>query len=218
MKNTYLFGAVLMLLGFVTSQFAPPVERIDIGKVHAEPMTIPTRTFAPEKKLLPVKKQEVRPAAEPLDLDGNRLAYIKKWAPTAQALQKKYGIPASIKLAQGILESSSGSSDLCRMSNNHFGIKCFGKNCSKWHCVNKEDDTKHDRFRVYKNGMESFVSHSKFLTDPAKEYRYGFLFKLNPKDYKAWAYGLKKAGYATNKMYAQKIIKIIEDYRLYEYD
>ena len=123
-----------------------------------------------------------------------------------------YKIPASITLAQGILESGSGRSDLAERANNHFGIKCPGDYSGKGYY--KDDDKRNECFRVYKNAEESFRDHSIFLTKP----RYAELFKLSETDYKGWAKGLKKAGYATNTKYPQLLIDIIEQNKLYEYD
>ena len=122
------------------------------------------------------------------------------------------GIPASITLAQGILESGSGNSDLAKYANNHFGIKCT----SDWKGKNyfRDDDQKNDCFRVYKDARESFRDHSEFL----KRKRYSFLFQLDKNDYKSWAQGLKTAGYATNPKYPDLLINMIEKYQLYQYD
>jgi LysM repeat protein len=132
------------------------------------------------------------------------------------------GIPASIKLAQGILESNAGRSYLATKGNNHFGVKCGGD----WQgesVFRKDDDYKNGRlvkscFRKYANPEESYIAHSEFLRDPKKNYRYGFLFRYPVTDYKSWAHGLKKAGYATNKKYPQLLIDLIERYQLHQYD
>lgn len=126
---------------------------------------------------------------------------------------KKYKIPASITLAQGLLESGAGLSDLAKSSNNHFGIKCH--NDWKGERVYKADDNPNDCFRKYKKVEESYKDHSLFLTEKP---RYRFLFSLDITDYRGWAKGLQQAGYATDKAYANKLIKIIEDYELYRYD
>jgi len=125
----------------------------------------------------------------------------------------KYKIPASITLAQGVLESGNGRSKLASKSNNHFGIKCH----TGWKGgrVYHDDDEKGECFRKYKYVESSFKDHSKFLSGRR---RYASLFKLRKSDYKGWAKGLKKAGYATDKKYPKKLIKIIEDYKLYEFD
>ena len=142
------------------------------------------------------------------------LNYIKQFAPIAQEEMKAFGIPASITLAQGLLESNVGDSRLAKRNNNHFGIKCFSKNCKKGHCSNYTDDSHKDFFRVYPSAWESYREHSKFLQKP----RYKHLKKLGSKDYKNWAHGLRKAGYATDKKYAFKLIKIIEALNLNRFD
>ena len=140
-------------------------------------------------------------------------SYIKEYAPLAVEQMKKYKIPASITLAQGLLESGAGTSSLARKSNNHFGIKCH----STWRGkkVYYDDDAPKECFRAYRKVEDSYEDHSKFLTEGA---RYRFLFDLKITDYKGWAKGLKKAGYATDRSYANRLITIIEDYELYKYD
>ena len=138
--------------------------------------------------------------------------YIKTYSALAIEQQKKYKIPASITLAQGLLESGAGQSDLARRSNNHFGIKCH----SDWRGgrVYHDDDLRGECFRKYKRVEDSYEDHSKFL----KRSRYDRLFQLKITDYKGWARGLQKCGYATDRAYANKLIKLIEDYELYRYD
>lgn len=126
---------------------------------------------------------------------------------------KEHKIPASITLAQGLLESGAGYSELARKSNNHFGIKCGGN--WRGRTVRHDDDARNECFRAYKNPRDSYEDHSAFLKRGA---RYAFLFKLDVTDYKGWARGLKKAGYATDPSYANRLITIIEDYDLYKYD
>ena len=140
-------------------------------------------------------------------------AYIKKYRELAVEEMKKYHIPASITLAQGLLESGAGQSALARKSNNHFGIKCG----SDWYgkTVSHDDDARGECFRAYKHPKDSYEDHSKFL---AGRPRYASLFNLNITDYKGWPRGLKKAGYATNPRYADQLIGIIELYELYKYD
>lgn len=139
--------------------------------------------------------------------------YINKYASFAREEMLISGVPASITLAQGILESGNGMSELSRNGYNHFGIKC------KKHYEGKvmfvDDDEINDCFRVYESVLDSYKDHSNFLKS---NQRYSGLFRLNPKDYKAWAKGLKKAGYATNPKYAQLLIDIIEDNKLYLFD
>ena len=142
-----------------------------------------------------------------------RAEYIEKYAPLAVEQQTLYGIPASITLAQGLLESANGNSRLAVEANNHFGIKCG----SSWsgNSIRHDDDALQECFRAYSSVEESYIDHSLILLE-RKWYRP--LFDLDPKDYKAWAHGLKKAGYATNPRYADLLIKIIEDNELYRYD
>jgi LysM repeat protein len=140
-----------------------------------------------------------------------RQQYIDMWKDEAIKQMQQYGVPASIKLAQGILESADGNSMLARKANNHFGIKCHGWSGPG---VYKDDDAKNECFRKYKNAKESFEDHSLFLLKP----RYADLFTYKTTDYKAWAHGLKKAGYATNPKYPQLLIRIIEENELYKYD
>ena len=139
--------------------------------------------------------------------------YIDEWSPVAIEEMNNYGIPASITLAQGLLESGAGSSELARKGNNHFGIKCH--NGWTGPTVYFDDDQRNDCFRKYRNARESFEDHSKFL---AGGQRYRSLFSLKVTDYKGWAHGLKKAGYATNPRYADHLIELIEVYKLYSYD
>lgn len=141
------------------------------------------------------------------------LQYIDKYKDLAVSQMKKYGIPASITLAQGLLESDAGRSMLAVEGNNHFGIKCHSDWTGKK--MYHDDDRRDDCFRVYRNVEGSFEDHSLFLTTHS---RYAFLFDLKTTDYVGWARGLKKAGYATNPAYAEKLIEIIERYNLDMYD
>ena len=144
--------------------------------------------------------------------DDLRRDYIRKWSETAVEQMIASGVPASITLAQACLESANGTSTLTTQANNHFGIKCRGWNGPSFR---HDDDLKDECFRSYDNAEQSFSDHSDFLR---YNDRYAPLFDLDPTDYKGWARGLRKAGYATDPQYAEKLIKIIEDYRLYEYD
>jgi LysM repeat protein len=140
-------------------------------------------------------------------------AYIAKYSDMAVEQMKQYGIPASITLAQGLLESDAGRSSLATKCNNHFGIKCH----SDWtgRKMYHDDDERHECFRCYRDADDSFRDHSLFLVNGA---RYKSLFKLDRTDYKGWAKGLKAAGYATSPTYATKLIEIIERYGLERYD
>ena len=141
------------------------------------------------------------------------IAYIALYSPIAQKEMKSYGIPASITLAQGILESGMGYGRLAVEGNNHFGIKCH----KEWNGkrIYHDDDKKGECFRVYKDPENSFRDHSLFLRDRS---RYAFLFDIKINQYKAWAKGLKKAGYATDPKYPDKLISLIERFDLTRFD
>lgn len=153
-----------------------------------------------------------KPFATRVNTNSEVRTYIKTYAPVAQNEMREYGIPASITLAQGILESGAGKSKLARESNNHFGIKCHD-----WAgpSVLHDDDKENECFRKYSNPAESYRDHSLFLTE---RNRYVFLFNYRPRDYKAWAKGLKKAGYATDRKYAKRLVAYIKAYDLKQYD
>lgn len=138
--------------------------------------------------------------------------YIDRYSPLAVEQQQAYGIPASITLAQGLLESAAGRSTLATRGNNHFGIKCH----SGWtgDTLLRSDDAPDECFRAYNSAAESFADHSKFLLRK----RYAPLFTLDPTDWQSWAITLRKCGYATDPNYASRLITIIERYALYLYD
>jgi len=138
--------------------------------------------------------------------------YINQYKDLAIEQMLRYHIPASITLAQGLFESAAGKSVLVTQGNNHFGIKCHNwTGPTQFH----DDDARGECFRVYQDARDSYEDHSKFL---AKQSRYSRLFELNQRDYKGWARGLKQCGYATNPQYANKLIQIIELYKLFDYD
>lgn len=139
--------------------------------------------------------------------------YIEDYKDIAMVEMQRYNIPASITLAQGILESGSGQGRLARYGNNHFGIKCHATWNGK--TITHDDDEKSECFRRYKYAYESFEDHSQFLV---KRGRYSSLFELAPTDYESWAHGLKKAGYATDPAYAKKLIALIKKFNLHQYD
>ncbi|MFZ9302592.1 MAG: glycoside hydrolase family 73 protein, partial [Sediminibacterium sp.] len=141
------------------------------------------------------------------------VVYIEQYKKIAVQEMKRTGIPASITLAQGILESNSGESNLAKKFNNHFGIKC--KSDWKGETTFQDDDAKQECFRVYPTALASFKDHSDFLKNRPN---YAPLFALDPVDDSAWAYGLKKAGYATATDYPKRILKIIDDYELSQYN
>ncbi|MBO7120339.1 MAG: glucosaminidase domain-containing protein [Bacteroidaceae bacterium] len=138
--------------------------------------------------------------------------YIDRYKDWAIEQMHQYHIPASITLAQGLLESNAGRSRLATQANNHFGIKVGGSWTGPY--IVQSDDRPDDRFRKYKSARESFIDHSKFL----QQRRYQGLFQLSPTDYKGWAKGLKAAGYATNPAYAEALIRVIEMYNLHQFD
>lgn len=142
-----------------------------------------------------------------------REEYIQMFYKLAISEMERSGIPASITLAQGCWESQNGNSRLAIEGNNHFGIKCKSDWTGKK--IYHDDDALHECFRKYAHAEASYIDHSNFLLNSS---RYSFLFQLDPKDYVAWARGLKKAGYATDPSYAERLIKIIEDYKLSVYD
>ncbi len=149
----------------------------------------------------------------PPEVRISREEYINRYKSIAIDHQRRFGIPASITMAQGILESDCGNSRLSRASNNHFGIKCKGD----WggRSVRHDDDAPNECFRAYSRVEESYFDHAKFLDDSP---RYDSLFRFDPTDYRSWARGLKGAGYATAPDYTQKLIRIIEENQLYNLD
>jgi LysM repeat protein len=152
-------------------------------------------------------------SAQPSEYKMSRQQYIERYSQEAVKEMHAYGIPASITLAQGILESGDGNSPLAKYANNHFGIKCH----KGWNgpVFIQDDDEKNECFRKYYSAEESYRDHSLFLK--SRKW-YEPLFELKISDYKGWAHGLKKAGYATNPKYAELLIRLIEDHELYKYD
>lgn len=190
------------------------ITRSEIEKDKTPIVASKTISEKPNKPLLNKSETETLVATSTITTTKNTIEdYITLYAPLAVESMKNYGIPASIKLAQGILESGSGNGTLCRTANNHFGIKCK----EEWtgESVAHTDDAPDECFRKYPSALDSYNDHSEFL---ANRSFYRNLFTLDKSDYKAWANGLKKAGYATDPRYPQKLISIIERYKLYEYD
>lgn len=141
--------------------------------------------------------------------------YINRFANIAIGEQEKFGIPASITLAQGLVESGFGKSKMARTINNHFGIKCTpGQKRQRGRCYTFHDDTRYDKFLKFESAWASYRYHSRMLQSD----RYKSLYDLEITDYEGWAIGLQKAGYASDKNYAKKLIRIVEIYELYEYD
>ena len=158
-------------------------------------------------------KAKAQSTSKPMSTNEMTYGYIAQYNAVAMSNMKTYGIPASIILAQGILESGSGQSDLAMNANNHFGIKCH----NDWtgDKVYKDDDSANECFRKYNQASESYQDHAMVLTGKK---RYSNLFTLPKGDYKAWAKGLKEAGYATDPRYPEKLISYIETYNLSQYD
>jgi flagellum-specific peptidoglycan hydrolase FlgJ len=171
----------------------------------------PDQSIAKPSKRKP--KNQAAPVAAKEMATGEAASYIAKYSKIAVSEMRKFGVPASISLAQGLIESRAGSSKLAVNNNNHFGMKCFMKNCAKGHCTNFTDDSHKDFFRKFAKPWESWRAHSQMISTG----RYAKL-KKHGRDYRKWAYGLKAVGYATDRNYADKIISIIERYRLNKYD
>mgnify|MGYP000925203214 FL=1 len=170
------------------------------------PVNSPKETKSPGSEIL-VATSKVKATTEDVK------KYISDFKETAKSNMKSHGVPASITMAQGILESGAGFGQLAKEANNHFGIKCH----TGWtgESVKYDDDAEQECFRKYKDPAESYRDHSTFLSSRK---RYESLFKLDKGDYEAWANGLKKAGYATDTLYPSKLIGIIERYELYKFD
>ncbi|WP_372474472.1 glucosaminidase domain-containing protein [Capnocytophaga sp. ARDL2] len=159
-------------------------------------------------------KKEVLSATTTVKVKPDHISdYVEQYKDIAMANMRVYGIPASIKLAQAILESGAGRGKLATQANNHFGVKC--QNVWDGETIKHTDDAVDECFRKYNSPAESFKDHSLFLTSRA---HYKPLFSLDPGDYKSWAKGLKRAGYATDPNYPSKLISLIERYELYKYD
>ena len=166
----------------------------------------------PPKVVVTVTKPSKPVPSKKTPIINNTLEYIAYFKQAAVKEMQLFDIPASITLAQGILESGSGKGRLARLANNHFGIKCHDWTGAR---VYHDDDKDQECFRKYKDPSQSFRDHSEFL---AYRKRYAGLFKLRKDDYKGWARGLRKAGYATDPKYPQKLIALIERYELYKFD
>lgn len=201
----------------LSSQQAVFVPAMNISQLVGKALPKKNRTSSTEptfsvSNLTPALNAEENRGVELNEKTQAMRAYIDKYAPAAIRAMNNYGIPASITLAQGLLESNAGGSKLALESNNHFGIKCR-KKCKGCTCRNYTDDDVYDMFRVFDSAWESYEEHSVLLTSP----RYQHLQKYG-KDYKSWAYGLKRAGYATDKTYGQKLIRLIRNLNLDRFD
>jgi flagellum-specific peptidoglycan hydrolase FlgJ len=201
--HRYLIFAMMSLTFLINS--CGSAKRVKINASPTPAKSAENKT--PVQKIKPSNSLRKLSVAEQVD------RYVKTYAEVAQQEMKSYDIPASITLAQGILESGMGNSRLATQANNHFGIKCHKEWRGKR--IYHDDDEKGECFRVYKDPRKSYRDHSLFLTTRS---RYDFLFDYKKHDYKAWAKGLKKAGYATDPKYPDKLISLIERYRLDRYD
>jgi flagellum-specific peptidoglycan hydrolase FlgJ len=183
------------------------------NKNNPEPANKPNKPDNNPKKYGTGDDSEFAPA-NPDDIDElSAEEYIKKYKNIAIKEMRRTGVPASITLAQAIIESRSGNSRLAKNLNNHFGIKCHSRTCKAGHCKNYTDDSHKDFFRNFKTVEDSYKSHSFVVLKPR------YTNRLNgKKDYKTWAYALQNGGYATGKNYASKLMRIIDKYKLYKYD
>ena len=217
-NNTTKFGIVFCFIsGTVTvgTAFAAltmPEQRTKLIYAYAQARPVPTAIVKMERDK-PAKKWAAKnPQAPAIPLKYDAEEYIQKYKKIAQDEERRSGIPASITLAQGLVESRGGTSTLAVQNNNHFGLKCFSRNCKKGHCTNHTDDTHKDFFLKFKTAEQSFRQHTACLKKP----RYARLFKS--RDYRRWASGLESCGYATDRSYAEALIKIIQTYELYKFD
>jgi flagellum-specific peptidoglycan hydrolase FlgJ len=205
--------AVLFLL--VACHSSKPVVRTSKSNAPARTVKKPVSSTKTSKETgKNVKEPEVLVATSAVKVTPEIVTkYIEDFKGIAKNNMTQYGIPASITLAQGILESGSGTGVLSVKANNHFGIKCH----KEWEgpSVRHDDDSEQECFRKYEHASESYRDHSMFLTTRS---RYASLFELPIDDYKAWAKGLRAAGYATDPKYPDKLISLIERYQLYQYD
>ncbi|WP_339696076.1 glucosaminidase domain-containing protein [uncultured Marixanthomonas sp.] len=197
--STLFFSSCKSKKRAVTSNKRDRTERVDISDTRKGEIKLP-------------KKTEIKTPPPNASYAEIVTTYIDNYSLIAMEEMQQYGIPASITLAQGILESGAGRGELTKKANNHFGIKCHGWTGGR---VYHDDDELQECFRKYKDPKYSFRDHSLFLTERS---RYQDLFKLKKHDYKGWAKGLKKAGYATDPRYPDKLISIVERYGLTHYD
>jgi len=185
----------------------------NIKKPYSKPRIEPKVVVTPTKKTEEKDVEIIESTSKTTVTNDVVRDYINQYKEIAKNNMRTHGIPASITLAQGILESGSGQGRLAKQANNHFGIKCH----SNWtgETIKHDDDKSQECFRKYDDAADSFRDHSVFLTSRS---RYASLFKLPKDDYKSWAKGLRKAGYATDPKYPDKLITLIEKYNLQEYD
>jgi len=208
-----IFVLVGETLGSTDSPRIPMKYRMSAMMPTKPPTEIAKRNNAKRKKAN-AKKSDVSPRSVAEIAPVDTWAYIRRWKDAAIKSMNETGVPASIILAQGIVESNSGKSFLAKNANNHFGIKCgAGNKCKRGHCINREDDSHKDFFLKFKTSDQCFIFHGKFLSQG----RYTKLHK-HGRDYKKWAHGLKSVGYATASHYNATLINTIKKYNLNQFD
>lgn len=214
MKNKILIGVLSILIYSCgsTNKVRTTTQKKDPRKVN-KTETVVEKPQSQVKTEVPKKEESLEATSNVTTTATTVYDYINQFKEVAKGNMKDYKIPASITLAQGILESGAGKGRLCLEANNHFGIKCH----TGWTgpSITHDDDALQECFRKYSDPADSYRDHSKFLTSRS---RYNDLFQLDILDYKGWANGLKKAGYATDPKYPSKLIGIIERYQLFIYD
>ena len=184
----------------------------DKASVALMPAPAAVVDYVPRSSPLPVRLRTISEVpTRRVDWQPGELQYVERFVDIALDHEEVYGIPASITLAQGLLESGTGRSELARLSKNHFGIKCWDRHCAPGHCVNHSDDSHKDFFRRFDSPAESYAAHVQVLLKD----RYQSCFDLPPSDYRGWARGLSQAGYATDPAYADKLVRLIERLQLY---
>lgn len=213
------------LMFFLAGLFAHPQPKYnfdhakEIGIMPINPLALPTvpvkmSSLSISEKICPPEVPEKESAAPAVPkMTETTAEFVQRFSGVAITMHHKYGVPASIQLAQGIVESNSGHSKLVRVANNYFGVKCFATHCKAGHCVNQTDDSHKDFFRKYGNAWESWSDHGLKCSTG----RYHKL-KSYGNDYKKWAIGLQRSGYATDKTYASKLIQVIQANQLQRYD
>jgi len=216
-KKIFILACLLFLASCkgtkYTSHTKKPVSKSKTTSVAKKPTSTQTKSVKP-KPTTSERQTETLEATSTTTVYADVVkTYIDQYKEISKDNMRTHGIPASITLAQGILESGSGNGRLAKEANNHFGIKCH----TGWtgDSIKHDDDALQECFRKYRHASESFRDHSLFLTSRA---RYNDLFKLNKDDYQGWAKGLRKAGYATDPKYPDKLISLIERYELYQFD
>ena len=223
-----LFAILGLLCFLLTNHTSAPAAVPTVEKKDVASEKPPAESAQPKKEVVakPEAKEPKKPAptttaqaliespapAKPSELTYDDVVrFIRLWKSIAQQEQSRTGVPASISLAQAIVESRCGTSKLATQNNNYFGIKCFSRNCKEGHCTNRKDDTHKDFFRKFTKKRDSWTAHSNFLCQS----RYK---PLHGRTWRGWCNGLQEKGYATDKNYAKSLTAIIEKYKLYQYD